>query len=71
MDLTLDEHKLLADFHRLCPDGKKELLDYASFLVGKYQQGEAAPAAKAGNQCSLEKQEEARPEAAKEPIFTE
>ena len=71
MDLTLDEHKLLADFHRLSPEGKKELLDYAAFLVAKYHGGEPAAATTAGNQCSLDKRGECRPEAAKEPIFTE
>ncbi|HEY6009319.1 MAG TPA: hypothetical protein VIU40_13420 [Geobacteraceae bacterium] len=71
MDLTLDEHKLLADFHRLSPEGKKELLDYASFLVRKDQSGEPAEDPGAGNQCSLGKKGEPRPEAAKEPIFTE
>ena len=70
MDLTLDEHKLLADFHRLSPEGKKELLDYAAFLVAKYQGGEPA-AERGGNQCSIDKRGECRPEAAKEPIFTE
>jgi hypothetical protein len=71
MDLTLDEHKLLADFRHLSPEGKKELLDYAAFLVRKCQAGEPATAATAANQCRLDKQDEARPEAAKEPIFTE
>ena len=71
MDLTLDEQKLLADFHRLSPEGKQELLTYAAFLAKKQKEGEPAKAPGADNQCRLEKRAESRPEAAKEPIFTE
>ena len=70
MDLKLDEQKLLADFCRLSPEGKKELLDFAAFLVRKYQQSSDAATPHAENQCKLSS-EESRPEAAKEPIFTE
>ena len=69
MDLTLDEQKLLADFRRLTPVGKKELLEYAVFLARKA--GTAAEPDAASNQCRLEPSHDARPESAKEPIFTE
>jgi hypothetical protein len=71
MELKLDEQLLVADFRRLDPGGKKELLDYAAFLAKKQRAGAVGETAKAGNQCSLETKAEERPEAAKEPIFTE
>ncbi len=71
MDLKLDEQMLVADFRRLDPAGKKELLDYAAFLVKKHRTAASGEPAKPENQCSLDSKEEARPEAAKEPLFTE
>jgi hypothetical protein len=71
MDLKLDEQTLLANFRHLPDDGKKEFLDFAAFLVKKYSGHAAEPAQQPGNQCSLGKQPEQRPEAAKEPISTE
>jgi len=71
MDLKLDEQLLVADFRRLGPEGKKELLDYAAFLIKKQHAGSPAEKETAENQCSLEPKPEERPEAAKEPIFTE
>jgi len=71
MDLKLDEQLLIADFRRLDPGGRKELLDYAAFLVKKNRTAFSEEPAKPGNQCRLEDQPEERPEAAKEPIFTE
>ena len=70
MDLTLDEHKLLAEFRRLSPTGKQELIDFALYLNKK---GESAQPGEgpAKNQCSLAKQKEPRPESAPEPIITE
>ena len=70
MDLKLDEQLLVADFRRLDPAGKRELLDYAAFLVKKERTEGAGAAAQAEGQCGLDGREE-RPEAAKEPIFTE
>ncbi len=70
MDLKLDEQQLVADFRRLDPVGRKELLKYAVCLVRKQQTASEEPAS-VGNQCSLEPRQEERPEAAKEPIFTE
>ncbi len=71
MDLKLDEQTLLANFRHLPAEGKKEFLDYAAFLVNKYSGQPAESGEQPANQCSLDKQPEKRPEAAKEPIFTE
>lgn len=71
MDLKLDEQTLLANFRHLPAEGKKEFLDYAAFLVKKYSGQAAEAVSQPANQCSLDKQPEKRPEAAKEPIFTE
>lgn len=69
MDHTTDEQALLARFRELTPEGKKELLDYAAFLI-KQHRGEGAASPQSANQCHLE-QPEKKPEAAREPIFTE
>ena len=71
MDLKLDEQLLVKNFRRLDPGGKKELLDYAAFLVKKCRSGSSDETVHAENQCSLETKAEERPEAAKDPIFTE
>lgn len=71
MTLKLDEQTLLADFRRLHPEGKAELLDYATFLVRKYRKGSSTEASAPDNQCRLGNREEERPETDKEPIFTE
>ncbi len=65
-----DEQKLLDAYRGLTSEGKAELLDYADFLMKKYQAPAGGEATSPDNQCQLEKPEE-RPEAAKEPIFTE
>ncbi len=70
MDLNLDEQKLLAGYRRLSPEGKKELVDFAAFLVKKYQQTSHDTTPQEINQCKLSSGE-GRPEATKEPIFTE
>lgn len=69
MDLKLDEQRLISGFRRLSPAGKEELLEFVGFLLNKHrdlQEQENAPT----DQCKLDKAE-ARPEAAKEPLFTE
>jgi len=71
MDMKLDEQKLLAEYRRLNQEGKTELLDYAVFLVKKYHESPPEEQPVPDNQCPVRKQEEERPEAAKEPIFTE
>ena len=71
MSLKLDEQTLLGEFRRLDSGGKAELLDYAAFLVKKYQQRSPEEASSPDNQCRIGNRAEERPEAAKEPIFTE
>lgn len=71
MELNLDEQKLLTDFRRLNPEGKTELLDYAVFLVKKSHDLAPEEQASPDNQCPVSKRDEERPEAVKEPIFTE
>ena len=71
MDLKLDEQLLVTEFRRLDPGGKKELLDYAAFLLKKKRTGGADEPAHAENQCELDAGPEERPEAVKEPVFTE
>lgn len=70
MELKLDEQKLLADYRRLAAEGRIELLDYAAFLVKKYRDTTTVDTSPAANQCTIDK-EESRPEAVKEPLFTE
>ena len=70
MDLTLDEQKLLADFRRLSPVGKQEMLEYALFLTRK-NVAASAQLETSSTQCLLEPAHDLRPESAKEPIFTE
>ena len=69
MDLKLDEQRLVDDFRRLPPAGQEELLEFAGSLLNKYrhQGGDEHPST---GQCKLERAA-ARPEAAKEPVFTE
>jgi hypothetical protein len=64
MDLTPDEQHLIAEFRKLTPAGKDELLALAASLASR------AEADGTSNQCRL-KGTEARPEAKKTPIFTE
>jgi hypothetical protein len=71
MEAKLDEQLLVADFRRLDPAGKKELLDYAAFLLKKSRSSASEDTASPANQCRLSEQTEERPEAVKEPIFTE
>ncbi len=71
MDSKHDEQRLLTAFRSLAPEGKAELLDYAAFLLKKKSEPVPGEAASTDNQCPLDKQPEERPEAAKEPIFTE
>ena len=66
MDLTLDEHRLIIEFRRLSPAAQQELLDFALRLQ-KHLGDADAPGS---TSCTLDRKEE-RPEAAKEPLFTE
>jgi len=71
IDLQLEEQLLLTEFRRLDPDGKKELLDYAAFLLKKSNADATGESSKQQNQCRLKDQPQERPETVKEPIFTE
>lgn len=68
MDLTLDEQRLIAEYRKLTPAGRDDLLAHASALVrqdnGEKQNGTPT------DQCRL-KSAEPHPEAEKAPIFTE
>jgi len=68
MDLTLDEQRLLAEYRRLTPAARDELLAYAATLMRRAG-GEAGTGA-ATDQCRL-KSAEPHPEAEKTPVFTE
>ena len=68
MDLTLDEQRLIAEYRRMTPVGRDDLLAYASTLV-RQDSGEKKNGA-ATDQCRL-KSAEPHPEANKTPIFTE
>lgn len=71
MDLTLDEHRLIAEFRRLSPAGKQELLDFAALLQKRQGEGTApGETSDTRNSCTIDRKE-ARPETAKEPLFTE
>lgn len=65
MDLNLDEQRLIAEFRKLTPTAKEELLGVATALVrrmGMEPQG--------SNQCGIKQQAE-KPESEKTPFFTE
>ena len=70
MELTHDERRLLDEFRSLTSEGRAELMDYAAFLLKKHRASASSEVESTDNQCHLDKREE-RPEAAKEPIFTE
>jgi len=68
MDLTLDEQRLIAEYRRLAPAGRDDLLAYAAALVR--QAGTEKDGDTATDQCRL-KSAEPHPEAEKTPISTE
>ena len=70
MELSLEEQKLVAGFRRLNSASQKELLDYVDFLLKKQPEAGAAVGEGHVGTCPVRKHEE-RPEAVKEPIFTE
>ena len=70
MELSIDEQRLLAEFRRLTPLGRDELLACAASLLRKSAAVELREGDRATNQCRL-KSVEPRPEAEKTPIFTE
>lgn len=70
MDLTIDEQRLIAEFRKLPPSGKDELLACASALVRRSLVEESGESGSASNQCAV-KTRETLPEAEKTPIITE
>ncbi len=70
MDLTLDEQHLIADFRKLTPSGRDELLTFATSLVRRAGVEAQNNGTSPENQCRLKSKEE-HPEARKIPIFTE
>ena len=70
MDLTIDEQRLIAEFRKLTPSGRDELLAAASSLVRRAGTADLVETGTASNQCHL-KTREVLPEAEKIPIFTE
>ena len=69
MDLTLDEQRLIAEFRKLAPSEKEELLAYAASLARKAEDQTNSNQSSA-TQCKI-KQAEEHPEAEKSPFFTE
>lgn len=70
MELDLDERKLLADFRRLPEAARQEVIDYVAFLGKKHDGGRAGEDRPAAGRCAVKYGEE-RPEAVREPLFTE
>lgn len=70
MNLTVDEQRLLAEFRKLTPSGRDELLAAAAALLRRAGGVEPEESGAASNQCRLTPRA-ARPEADKTPIFTE
>jgi len=70
MDLSIDEQRLIAEFRKLTPSGRDELLAAAASLVRRAGAEDLVESGAASNQCHL-KTREVLPEAEKSPIFTE
>jgi len=70
MDLTIDERRLIAEFRKLPPSGKDELLACASSLVRRTVVEDTDESGNASNQCAV-KTRETLPEAEKTPLITE
>lgn len=68
MDLTLDELRLIAEFRKLPPAGRDELLAHVASLA--CLAGATPESGAPADQCRL-KAVEPRPEAEKGPIITE
>ena len=69
MELSIDEQRLIAEFRKLTPAAKDELLAAAASLV-RGDGGERSDDGNVSNQCKI-KNRESLPEAEKTPISTE
>jgi hypothetical protein len=70
MDLSIDEQRLIAEFRKLAPSGRDDLLAAAAALVRRAGNDGSDEAGGVSNQCKV-KARETLPEAEKTPIFTE
>ncbi|NVN90012.1 MAG: hypothetical protein HXX11_05345 [Desulfuromonadales bacterium] len=70
MDLSVDEQRLIAEFRKLTPSGKDELLAAAASLLRGVGGESCGEDGSVSNQCKV-KTRESLPEAEKTPIFTE
>lgn len=70
MDLTIDEQRLIAEFRKLTPSGRDELLAAAASLLSRIGAGATSGADVASNQCPVTPQKPS-PGTEKTPIFTE
>ena len=70
MELTIDEQRLIAEFRKLTPDGRDELLAAAAEIVRRNVVEDSDENGSSSNQCPV-KSRESLPEAEKTPIFTE
>lgn len=70
MDLSLDEQRLIAEFRKLTPAGRDELLAFAASLVRRSGSTATTETEAPGNQCRV-KSRDPHPEAEKTPFFTE
>ncbi len=70
MELTSEEQCLIAEFRKLSPSVRDELLAYAASLLRRSGSEASTETESAPNQCRL-KEAEQRPETEKTPFFTE
>ena len=70
MELTSEEQCLIAEFRKLPPSGRDELLAYAVSLLRRAGSETSPETESSPNQCRL-KDTEQRPETEKTPFFTE
>jgi len=70
MELSIDEQRLIAEFRKLTPAAKDELLAAAALLVRGDGGERSDENGNVSNQCKIKKRE-SLPESEKTPIFTE
>lgn len=70
MELTSQEQRLIAEFRKLSPSGRDDLLAHAASLLRRAGSETDSDPESTPNQCRL-KGTEQRPETEKTPFFTE